>query len=100
MDEQNITLEHRITEVESRARSNTHRIDELKARQDDLDQLVSAVKVLADREERVESDLKEIKKDVKSLTLKPAKRWESLVSQLITLVVAAVAGYFFAKFGL
>ena len=95
-----INIEHRLTEVEARSKSNTKRLDDMEKRQDDLDELVSVVKVLAVREENVENDVKEIKNDVKSLTSKPAKRWDSLVNQLITIVVAAVAGFILAKFGL
>lgn len=93
-------MEHRLTVVEDRSKSNTHRLDELEKRQDDLDELVGTVKVLAVREENVETDVKEIKADVKSLTSKPGQRWESLVSQIITILVAAVAGFVLAKFGL
>lgn len=95
-------LEHekRLTEVEERSKSNAKRLDEMEKRQDNLDELVGSVKVLADREERVENDVKEIKADVKNLTGKPAQRWESLVSQIITLVAAAVVGFILAKIGL
>ena len=95
-----INIEHRLTEVEERSKSNSHRLDDMEKRQDDLDELVSVVKVLAVREENVENDVKEIKSDVKSLTSKPAKRWDSLVNQLITIVVAAIAGFILAKLGL
>lgn len=47
-------IEHRLTEVEARAKSNTKRLDEVEKRQDDLDGLVTTVKVLATREENVE----------------------------------------------
>lgn len=93
-------MEHRLTVVEDRSKSNTHRLDELEKRQDDLDELVGTVKVLAVREENVENDVKEIKNDVKTLTSKPGQRWESLVSQIITIIIAAVAGFVLAKFGL
>lgn len=92
--------EHRLTEVEERSKSNTHRLDKLEKRQDDLDDLVGTVKALAVREENVENDVKEIKSDVKTLTSKPGQRWESLVSQIITIIIAAVAGFILAKFGL
>ena len=95
-----INTEHRLTEVEERSKSNTKRLDELEKRQDNLDDLVSTVKVLAVREEAVENDVKEIKNDVKSLTSKPAKRWDSLVNQLITIVIAAIAGFILARIGL
>ena len=95
-------LEHekRLTEVEERSKSNKHRLDDLEKRQDNLDELVSTVKVLAVREENVENDVKEIKSDVKSITSKPGQRWDNLISQIITIIVAAIAGFILAKFGL
>lgn len=95
-------LEHekRLTEVEERAKSNSHRLDEIEKRQDNLDDLVSTVKVLAVREENVENDVKEIKSDVKSLTNKPAQRWDSLVDKIIITIAAAVIGFILAKIGL
>lgn len=91
MDEQN--YEHRLTEVETR-------VGELERRQDNLDDLVSTVKVLADREERVEDDVKEIKSDVKKLTEKPGQMWDGLVKQIVTALAAAVIGYILAQFGM
>ena len=92
--------EHRLTAVEDRSRSNSHRIDDLERRQDNLDDLVSTVKVLAVREENVESDVKEIKSDVKILTNKPGKRWEKIVETIITVVVSAFVGFILAKYGI
>lgn len=93
-------FEHRLTAVEDRAKSNTKRIDEVEQRQDNLDELVSTVKVLAIREENVESDVKEIKSDVKDLTSKSGKRWDNMVEKIIWAVVAAVIGFFLAHVGL
>ncbi len=95
-------LEHekRLTEVESRSKSNAHRLDEVEKKQSDLSELVGTVKVLATREEQVENDVKEIKNDVKTLTSQPGKRWESLVTQGISILVAAVVGFVLAKIGL
>ena len=93
-------IEHRLTEVESRSKSNAHRLDEMEKRQDDLDELVSTVKVLADREVRVENDVKEIKDDVKSLKIKPLKRWDSIVNTVLIALVTAIAGFLLARLGL
>ena len=92
--------ERRLTEVENRAKSNSHRIDELERRQDNLDELVGTVKVLAVRERQVEIDVKEIKSDVKSLASKPARRWEMLVTQVLTVLIAAIIGFILARLGL
>lgn len=91
--------EKRLTEIEERSKSNSHRIDLLEKRQDNLDELVGTVKVLAVREENVESDVKEIKSDVKSLTGKSGKLWDGMVEKIIMLVVAAVIGFILAKIG-
>lgn len=92
--------EKRLTEVEERSKSNQHRLDDLEKRQDNFDNLISSVRVLADREERVESDVKEIKDDVKTLTSKPAKRWDNVIDKIIMTLVAAVVGFVLAKFGM
>lgn len=91
--------EHRLTVVEDRSKSNTRRIEDLEKRQDNLDDLVSTVKVLATREESVENDVKEIKKDVKTLADKPAKRWDSLSEKIILTIAAAIVGFILAQLG-
>ena len=92
--------ERRLTEVEERAKGNSHRLSEVERRQDNLDELVGTVKVLAVREQQVEADVKEIKGDVKSLASKPAERWEMLLTQVISIVVAALVGFILARIGL
>ena len=91
--------EHRLTSIEDKVESNTNRINELEKRQDDLDELVSTVKVLAVREENVENDVKEIKSDVKSLTSKPGKRWDSLIDKIIITIAAAILRFILARLG-
>lgn len=93
-------FEHRLTEVEARSKSNTHRLEEVEKRQDNLDRLATSVGILAEREERVESDVKEIKCDVKSLTEKPGKRYDSLVDKVIWAVLAAVIAFILGRVGL
>lgn len=82
----------KLTETESRSKSNTKRLDKLEERQDAMDRLVTSVEVLATREESVEKDVKEIKGDVKALAEKPAKRWDGIVDKIL----AALAGGFVA----
>ena len=98
VDEKNV--EHRLTEVEGLTKTNSRRLDEMEKRQDDLDELVSTVKVLAVREEAVENVVKEIKSDVKSLTSKSGQKWDSLVDKIIWAVAGAVLAFLLAKIGL
>lgn len=92
-----VEMEHRLTVVEDRSKSNEHRIDDLEKRQDSFDDLVSSVKVLATREEVVEKDVREIKSDVKSLTEKPAKRWDGVVDKIIMTIIGTIVGALLAN---
>lgn len=95
-------LEHeeRLSKVEERAKSNTKRLDEVEERQNNLDELVASVRVLATREERVEKDVTEIKSDVKSIKEKPGKRWEAMVDKIVWAVLAAVIAFLLGRIGL
>ena len=93
-------FEHRLTTVEDRTKSNTHRLDEVEKRQDNLDELVGTVKVLAVREEQVEGDVKEIKADVKEIASKSAKKWDGFVDKVVWAIAAAVIAYLLSKIGL
>ena len=89
-----------MASVESRCKSNTHRLDELERRQDGLDDLISSVKVLACRQETVERDVKEIKTDVKSLSLRPGKRWDMVTDKVICVVLTVILTYLLAVQGI
>lgn len=91
--EQKLDYEHRLTQVETR-------VETLEDRQNNLDKLVSTVSALAAREERVELDVKEIKADVKTLTEKPAKRYDGLVDKAVWAVLAAIIAFVLGRIGL
>lgn len=90
----------RITENEDRSKSNTHRIDDLERRQDDLDKIVNTVAVIANEQEHIKVDVTEIKKDVKLLADKPAERWNGVVDKIIMVVVGAIIAYILTGIGL
>lgn len=95
-----INIEHRLTAVEDRTKSNSHRLDEVEKRQDKLDDLVGSINVLAVREEQVEKDVKEIKTDVKNLSGKPGKRWDNLVDKIVWAVAAALIAFVLSRLGI
>lgn len=91
--------ENRLTKVEARSKSNAHRLDDVERRQDNLDELVGTVKALAVREENMEGDVKEIKRDVKELTGKSGRRWDAIVDKVLLTVIGAILLYILAKLG-
>lgn len=95
MDE--LEMERRVTEVEQRSKSNTHQIEDIKKRQDNLDSLITSVAELATEQGHIKEDVGEIKADLKGLTSKPGKRWDSMVDKIWLTVVASLVGYLLAK---
>lgn len=93
-------IEHRLTVVEDRSKSNTIRLDEVERRQDNLEELTTTVKVLATKEENVERTVGEIKNDVKEMKDKPNKRYDKIIDVIITAVIGVLVGYIFAKIGI
>lgn len=83
----------KIAEIEQRCKSNTHRLDELEQRQDNLDTLATTMSVMANEQDHIKADVGVIKADVKKLTDKPGVLWDKLV----WLVVSGVAGYLLAQ---
>jgi len=90
----------KLIEVDARSKSNTHRLDEVEGRQDNLDKLVSSVATLANEQEHINSDVKEIKSDVKELAGRPGKMWDGLVEGLLLTAAGLLVGYLFARMGL
>lgn len=93
-------FDHRLTKVEEQAERNTGRIKKLEAEHEALNKLATSVAVLTEREERMESDVKEIKTDVKILAGKPAKKWDDMTSKIIAVVVGAIVGYILTQVGI
>ena len=95
-------LEHekRLTETEQRTKSNTKRLDKVEKWQADFGDLISTVKVLADREERVEKDVGEIKEAVQEIREKPGNRWDGVVDKIIFAVIGGLVTFLLVKLGI
>lgn len=90
----------RLTRVEDRSKSNTHRIEAIEKRQADTEKLVTSVALIAEKQKDMEGDVKEMKTDVKKLIEKPGKRWDGVVDKVLFTVIGAVLAYLLAKGGL
>ena len=97
MDEKDYIKE--LTETTARSKSNTKRIDKIEKEQETLQSLAVSVSLLAEKEKNVESDVKEIKSDVKDLAAKPGKRWETIVEKVLLVIVGGIVGYIMMKLG-
>lgn len=93
-------IARKIQEVDDRSRSNTKRLNEVELKLQDNSKMLENIARISQRQDDMESDLKEIKSDVKMLTGKPAQRWESIVNTIILGIVGALVAAALAVFGL
>ena len=98
MDE--LEIERRLSHVEERSKSNTHRLDEVEKKQEDITDLIKSVATIAQKQTDMDADVQEIKADVKSITARPSRRWESIVENAIRAVVLGLIGYVLLKLGI
>ena len=75
-------------------------MDKVEERLDKQDELIRGVSVLSAKVENVETDVTEMKADVKTLTARPGKRWDDLVKTVIGIVVGALLAQAFTRMGI
>lgn len=79
--------------IEQENERQNHRIANLESAINQLSELVSSVKVLAVNVENIAEQIKSQGERLKEIEGKPARKWELIVSSLITGIVGAVITY-------
>ena len=72
----------------------------MEKRQEDITELVRSISAIAQKQTDMDADMKEIKADVKSISQKPARRWEAVVEKALLTVVAALVGWMLYRLGI
>lgn len=90
----------RLSAVEQRSKSNSHRLDTLEKQTEALNTLATSVAVMAERVEITGAKVDGLCTDVQELKAEPGKRWKGVVEKVIYIVVAAVVGFILAQLGL
>jgi methyl-accepting chemotaxis protein len=95
-------LEHerRLTEVEERSKSNSHRLDKLEESTEAINRLATSMEVMAERQEQVVETVGKLDTKVTALEEKPAKRWDGLIDKIVWAIAAAFIGFVLAQWGL
>lgn len=99
MDNQ-IGFEHRLTSVEDRASSNLRRIEKLEGSTEAINKMAMSIEKMVMKQETMNGSINKLTTDVEALKAEPAKRWKFVVEKAIYFIIAAIMGFFLAKFGL
>lgn len=90
----------KVQKVDDRSLANEHRLEKVEKDLADNQAMVASIARLSQKQEDMDSDIKEIKTDVKSLTAKPGKRWDNIVDKVIWAFLAAMIAFVLAYLGL
>ena len=90
----------KLQEVESRSKSNMHRIDALEKNQDAINQLATSTAVMAQNISTMGDRIDSMSNDIKDLKEIPASRWKFVVEKAIYVLVAGIIGFALSKFGM
>lgn len=95
-----IQFEHRLTAVEGRAESNTKRLNKLEESTEAINKMAISIEKMVMKQETMNGNINKLTTDVEALKAEPAKRWKFVVEKAIYFIIAAIMGFFLAKFGL
>ena len=86
-----------VKRMEEEDRRQNKRIEIIEAKQSQISELVTSVKVLAINVENIAKEINEQGLRLREIEGKPAKRWETLVGCIISAVVTATIAYFLTR---
>ena len=88
-----INIEHRLTEVDARARSNTKRLDEHDEILKSNSEMIGAIKELATEVKYMRGDLNETVERLNKLEGKDGDKWDKFKWLIVTLILTIILGY-------
>ena len=98
MDIENLAV--KLQKTDDRSVRNEGRIEKLEKENNTLHQLATSVAVLAEQIKAMNGNVKTLTSEVEQIKEKPAKRWETIIGQVIVGIVALGIGYIASKLGL
>ena len=98
MDEKDIEL--KLNDHEHEINSLKHRMKDVEDQSKAINNLAMSVEKLALSVSYMNDEQKDSIKRLEILENKPAKRWETIVTCVITTIVGAVIGFLFSRIGL
>lgn len=99
-DEKLLEIEHRLTEVEQRSKSNTNRLNEHDEEIKENSTLIGAIKELATETKYMRADLNETIARLNKLESKGGDKWDKFKWLIVTALVTIILGFIAVQLGL
>jgi Flp pilus assembly protein TadB len=99
-EEKLLEIENRLTKVEARAESNTHRLNEHDDEIKENSNLIGAIKELATETKYMREDLNETIARLNKLESKDGDKWDKFKWIIVAGLVTIILGYLAVQLGL
>lgn len=85
-------IEHRLTEVEERAKSNTKRLDKLEHLTDEIHTMSNTMIKLVEQAKTTNENVEELKDKVGKIEREPADNYKQLKKTIWTCIITGIVG--------
>ncbi len=90
----------KIIRIEENNKNSIKRLDNLEKKIQDISNNTISIKEVAIEVRQMREELSKVEYKVNGLEQKPKKRWDNMINQIISLIVAGIVGYFLSRFGM
>ena len=87
----------KLTQVEERSKSNTHRIDKLESQTDALTSIATSIAVMANEQKTISEKMENIDAKVDKLEQVPRDRWNGIVGSSIAALVGGIIAFMLTR---
>lgn len=92
-----------MTNIEIEIENLKHRMDKAETNIDQIHELVTSVKLLAQKQDDMITKISDLSTEVKAIQTEPSKKWnnatQTIVSGIISAIVAAVCAFIISNIG-
>ena len=89
-----------LAEVKARAESNSKRLNKLEELTDVVHELATAMRLMADKQERTATNVEQLGAKLTALEQAPTRRWKFVIEKIAISAIATIVGYMLAKLGI
>lgn len=90
----------KLQQVDDRSKSNCKRLDEAEEKLKDNAEMLASIARIDQHQKDMANTLNEVKDDVKSITGKAGRRWDSIVDKVLLGIIAALVAYALRQIGI
>lgn len=90
----------KLIRIEESNKNAIKRLDNLERKIEDVCEITISIKELTMEIKQMREEVNKMEKRVEVLEEKPKKRWDTIINQIISLIVAGIMGFLLSRIGM